>query len=48
MNTRLTDVYAVYTHILGTRDTDFLLWKTGRELLTGVELGVVADLVCLR
>lgn len=48
MNTRLTDVCAVYTHILGTRDTDFLLWKTGRELLTGAGLGVVADLVCSR
>lgn len=28
MNTQLTDVYAMYIHILETRDTYSLLWKT--------------------
>lgn len=48
MNMQLTDVYAMYIHILGTKDTDFLLWKTERALLIGVELRVVADLFYLR
>lgn len=30
MNMQLTDVYAMYIHILGSRDTDFLWWKTER------------------
>lgn len=47
MNTQFRDVCAMYIHILGTRDTDFLLWKPERELLVGVELRVVADLLCL-
>lgn len=30
MNMQLTDAYAMYIHILGSRDTDFLWWKTER------------------
>lgn len=48
MNMQLTDVYAMYTHIVGTRDTDFLLWKTEGEMLSGAELRVFADLFYLR
>lgn len=42
---QLTDIYAMYTHIVGTRDTDFLLWKTEGEVLSGVELRVFADVL---